>query len=338
MEEFDVIIVGASFAGLAVASKLQGNTLIIDRKEIGTNVTSACGTIVKFLESIGCESSILQTFGTAALHTENKEHHLPLADEFCTIDYWKFCNEYFKQSNAEFRKENVIGMKNGLIKTDKSIYKAKFYADCSGWSAVLANSIVKDFVDKDKLSIAIETEIPYEDNLLRFFIDDKIVENGAGWLFPAGANSRFGVGSYGKNPKINKCLKDFVESYGLKVGSVHGNCIPYGLREPVIDNIFLAGDSVGNVLPLTAEGIRPAIRAGTFCGDIINKVLKSQIKLSEGVQKYMQFSFKNKKYYDYLARLQRRMLNPSNSRINFMFKLLSLNPVASFALRKYESI
>src|SRR3990167_3098526 len=132
MEEFDVVVVGASFAGLAVASKLEGNILLIDRKEIGTNVTSACGTIVKFLEGIGCESSILQTFDTAALHTKYKEYHIPLADHFCTVDYFRFCNEYFKQSNAEFRKENVIGIENGLVKTDKNFYKAKIYVDASG--------------------------------------------------------------------------------------------------------------------------------------------------------------------------------------------------------------
>ncbi len=338
MEEFDIVIVGASFAGLAVASKLKGNVLLIDRKEIGTNVTSACGTIVKFLEGIDCESSILQTFNTAALRTKNKEHHMPLADQFCTIDYFNFCNKYFKQSDAEFRKENVIGIENGLVKTDKNFYKAKIYADASGWGAVLTNSIVKGFIDMDKLSIAMETEIQYEDNLLRFFIDDRIIENGAAWLFPAGKNSRFGVGSYGKNSKIHKSLKDFVESYGLKVGSVHGNYIPYTLREPVIGNIFLVGDSRGNVLPLTAEGIRPSIRAGIFCGDVINQILKSKITLKEGTQIYKNFCLKNKRYYDYLLKLQKRMLNPSNSKVNLIFKMLSLKPIASLALRKYETI
>lgn len=338
MEEFDAIIVGASFAGLAVASRLKGNVLLIDRKDIGTNVTSACGTLVKFLESIDCESSILQTFDTAALHTKDKEHHIPLADEFCTIDYFKFCNEYFKQSNAKFVKAEVKGVSNGFIATNNGKYKARIMVDCSGWSAVLASSIARDFVEKGKLSIAIETEIPYEDNLLRFFINDKIVENGAAWLFPAGKNSRFGVGSYGKNPKINKSLKDFVGSYGLKVGSVHGNFIPCTLREHVVGNIFLVGDSVGNVLPLTAEGIRPAIRAGIFCGDIINDILKSKITLKEGAQIYRNFCLKNKKYYNYLLKLQRRMLRPSNTRVNMIFNMLSLRQIASFALRKYEKI
>src|SRR3989338_6380913 len=108
MEKFDAIIVGASFAGLAAASRLKGSVLLLDKKDIGTNLTSACGSIAKFIESIECEKSILQTFDTAALYSEKNEYIFPLADQFCTIDYFKFCNEYFKQSGAEFRKEHVV--------------------------------------------------------------------------------------------------------------------------------------------------------------------------------------------------------------------------------------
>lgn len=34
--KYDAIIIGASFAGLAVASRLRGNILLIDKKEIET--------------------------------------------------------------------------------------------------------------------------------------------------------------------------------------------------------------------------------------------------------------------------------------------------------------
>ncbi|MBC8500379.1 MAG: NAD(P)/FAD-dependent oxidoreductase [Nanoarchaeota archaeon] len=339
MEEFDIIIVGASFAGLAVASELKSNVLLLDRKDIGTNVTSACGTIVKFVESIRLEKSILQTFDAATLHTaKNKIHHIPLADEFCTIDYSIFCNQFFKQSDAEFRKENVSGLKEGAIITDKRKYKAKIYVDCSGWSAILASSIDKRFVDKKKLSVAIETEIPYKDNKLRFFVDEKIIENGMGWLFPAGENSRLGVGSYGKNPRLMQSLKNFVSSYGLKLNGAHGNYIPHYLRKPTIDNIFVVGDAAGNVLPLTVEGIRPAIRAGKYCGRIAQQIIEGKISLEEGSRRYSYFCLKNKKYYDYLLKAQRRMSHSPNWKLNFVTKFLSMKPIAKWALKKYEAI
>ena len=47
MKEYDVIIAGASFAGLAVASRItRGKVLLIDRKEIGAYQVSTCGTTV----------------------------------------------------------------------------------------------------------------------------------------------------------------------------------------------------------------------------------------------------------------------------------------------------
>ncbi len=254
MEKYDAIIAGASFAGLAVASRLKGNVLLLDRKDIGINATSACGSITEFVENIGCGKSILQTFDTAALHTKNKIHHIPLADQFCTIDYFNFCNEYFKQSNAEFRKEHAIGIENGFVRTNKNKYEAKIYVDCSGWAAVLASSIHKDFVDREKLSVGVETEIPYKDDKLRFFIDDNIVENGAGWIFPAGENSRFGVGSYGKNPKLMQSLKTFVKGYGLELNGTHGNYIPHYLRKPVVENIFIVGGCRWKCPPINCRG------------------------------------------------------------------------------------
>ena len=56
MEKYDVIIAGASFAGLAVASKItNGRALLIDRKYIGVHQTSACGTTIGLVKEVGCE-------------------------------------------------------------------------------------------------------------------------------------------------------------------------------------------------------------------------------------------------------------------------------------------
>ena len=55
MKKYDIIIAGASFAGLSVASKLKGNVLLIDRKDIGTHVTSACGTTANLMKEVKCE-------------------------------------------------------------------------------------------------------------------------------------------------------------------------------------------------------------------------------------------------------------------------------------------
>src|SRR5579871_5124467 len=62
----DVLICGASFAGLAVARELAGSgadVLMIDRYEIGERQTSACGIPTGWLQALGLEGSMRQTFG-----------------------------------------------------------------------------------------------------------------------------------------------------------------------------------------------------------------------------------------------------------------------------------
>ena len=47
------LIVGASFAGLAVARRLAGRVLLLDRNEVGAVQTSACGTPLWVPQALG---------------------------------------------------------------------------------------------------------------------------------------------------------------------------------------------------------------------------------------------------------------------------------------------
>ena len=57
----EVLICGASFAGLAVARELAGSgasVLVVDRYEIGERQTSACACPTPWLEALGLSDSI----------------------------------------------------------------------------------------------------------------------------------------------------------------------------------------------------------------------------------------------------------------------------------------
>jgi flavin-dependent dehydrogenase len=57
---YDVIVCGASFAGLTVARQLAGSgarVVVLDRYEIGERQTSACGIPTAWLEAMGLEGS-----------------------------------------------------------------------------------------------------------------------------------------------------------------------------------------------------------------------------------------------------------------------------------------
>src|SRR4051795_9327687 len=69
---FDVLICGASFAGLAVARELRATgarVLVVDRYEIGERQTSACAAPTEWLRALDLEHAILQTFDSIVVHT-----------------------------------------------------------------------------------------------------------------------------------------------------------------------------------------------------------------------------------------------------------------------------
>src|SRR5215208_5073070 len=85
----DVLICGASFAGLAVARELAGSgarTLIVDRYEVGERQTSACAAPTEWLVNLGLEESIRQTFGSLLVHTPRRTARWPLPWTFSTFD------------------------------------------------------------------------------------------------------------------------------------------------------------------------------------------------------------------------------------------------------------
>src|SRR5947208_13293184 len=86
----DVLICGASFAGLAVARELAASgadVLVVDRYEIGERQTSACGIPTPWLEAMGLTEALQQTFGELVIHTPHITVRFDLPFSFSTFDY-----------------------------------------------------------------------------------------------------------------------------------------------------------------------------------------------------------------------------------------------------------
>src|SRR3712207_6841937 len=101
--EWDVLICGASFAGLAVARSLRGSgarVLVIDRYEIGERQTSACAAPTELLHRLGLSASVRQTFGSLVVHTPRVHGRWPLPFTFSTFDYKQLCDLLWEQCDA----------------------------------------------------------------------------------------------------------------------------------------------------------------------------------------------------------------------------------------------
>src|SRR3954447_26787588 len=76
--DWDVIVCGASFAGLAVCRELSNSNhpparvLMLDRYEVGERQTSACAAPTVWLEALDLQGSIRQTFPDLVFHTPLK--------------------------------------------------------------------------------------------------------------------------------------------------------------------------------------------------------------------------------------------------------------------------
>src|SRR3954465_10998209 len=91
---FDVLICGASFAGLAVARELRGTgakVLIVDRYDVGERQTSACAAPTQWLRNLGLEAAIRQTFGDLLVHAPARDFRWHLPFTFSTFDYPTLC-------------------------------------------------------------------------------------------------------------------------------------------------------------------------------------------------------------------------------------------------------
>ena len=91
-----------------------------------------------------------------------------------------------------------------------------------------------------------------------------------------------------------------------------GNWIPHQMRAPVEDGIFFVGDSAGHCLPTTAEGIRTALYFGLACGRELRLVLDGRQTREQALTRYADFCEEHRWAFTWLLRVQRWVgrLNP----------------------------
>lgn len=328
---YDVVIVGASFAGLAVASQLKGKILLLDKAEVGEGEKSTCGVPFNLIKNLGLKHAVAQKVKEAIIYFNDSQISVDLPEPYCTIDYKKFCQLLLKKSSAEFIKANAKGIVRHRILTNKSSYKAKIFVDASGPKAVLISSLNPNW--QRHCFFGVNIKIPYQTKKFHFFINPKIIPNGYAWAFPAGDVTRFGVGSYA-TAGINflECLKKFVQSFDLKfVGQLYGGFISSNLKDPIFNGIWAVGDAAGQALPLTGEGIRTAIKFGMRAGQEIQKFLDGKQTLVQAQQNYRQFVLSKALIYKILFWMQNLMRYPK-----FLYLLTKL--LKNFLLESYFRI
>jgi len=305
---YDCVIVGGSFAGLAVALQLRGfRVLILDRYPIGAHQTSACATALATIRAVGAESAVLEEHTAIVLHTAGQAISFELDDPFVTFDYRRFCQAMLAQTDAEVRLARATGYRDGVVWTDRGPVRGRFVVDASGWNSVLGHSLQPPR-PVQVAGYALETELPVRPDLpagLHFFFVRRIVPQGYAWIFPCGAFTRFGVGTSLRGFPLQDALRRFLADFGLTPGRTHGGMLTVDFYEPVVGDLFVAGDAAGQCPPLTGEGIRIALYHGLHCGRAIRGALRGEMTPQEARTLYRQMVIEQHRTYQRLKRLQR---------------------------------
>jgi flavin-dependent dehydrogenase len=306
--DYDVLICGASFAGLAVARELAGSgarVLIVDRYEIGERQTSACAAPTAWLENLGLARSIRQTFDTLVIHTPERTFRWRLPWTFSTFDYRQLCGLLYGQCDASFETATVEGRTGSVVHTDRGDLAAPLIVDALGWRRVLSNSREPIQPPNARLSRGLEVHPHGEGDDLEIWIDPKYVPAGYSWSFPAADEVRVGVGSFRPRDHVKEPTVRLAADLGHEPVRYQGNWIPHQLRRAVEDGVFFVGDSAGHCLPTTAEGIRTALYFGLACGRELRAAVEGRQARAQALARYAAFSDEQAWRFRWLLRVQR---------------------------------
>ena len=304
---FDVLICGASFAGLAVARELAGSgarVLMVDRYEVGERQTSACAAPTEWLTNLGLEGSIRQTFGDLLVHAPSRDFRWRLPFTFSTFDYPTLCALLRAQGDAAFETAKVDGRTGDTVHTDRGDLRAPLIVDALGWRRVLSNADPGIQPPEARLSRGLEVHPHGRGADLELWLDPAYVRAGYSWSFPADDELRVGVGSFDPRDHVKEPTVRLAGDLDVPAVRYQGNWIPHQMRAPVEDGVFFAGDSAGHCLPTTAEGIRTALYFGLACGRELRAVIEGRREREQALTRYAAFCDAHRRAFDWLLRVQ----------------------------------
>jgi flavin-dependent dehydrogenase len=307
-ERADVVICGASFAGLAVARELAGSSkdvLILDRYEIGERATSACAVPTPWMAAMGVQDAARQELPGMSFSTPRGRVRYRLPWSWTAFDYRSLCELLWAQcGDARFETAVVHGRTGDTVHTDRGDVSAPLLVDAAGWRRVLGDPHVQP--PEATLSRGLEVHPHDADGTdLDIWLDRDLIRRGYGWSVPAAGERRVGTLSYDPHDHVKEPTRALARRLDVETVRYQGNWFPHALREATVDGAFCVGDSAGHCFPLSGEGIRPAFYFGIACGRELRAVLDGGQSREQALARYRAFHEQHRPAFRRAARLQR---------------------------------
>lgn len=345
----DVLVCGASFAGLAVARELAGagaDVLVVDRYEIGARATSACAAPTPWLRAMGVAGAIRRELPAMTFTTPHGTVRYRLPWSWSAFDYRELCELLWAQcGDARFERATVSGRAAGgvgvggrdriAVASDRGDLEAPLVVDAMGWRRVLTEPHHQPPDAPLSRGLEVHPEAHAEGDALDVWVERSLVRRGYGWRVPAGAEARIGVGSYDPRQHVRRPTDALAARVDAPAVRYQGNWFPHRLRAATDGDVIYVGDSAGHCFPLSGEGIRTAFYFGIAAARELRAVLDGAKSRERAFADYAAFHDGHAPAFRRALRLQRLVPALPPRALTLLLRALRPQPLVDRAFGWY---
>ncbi len=268
---YDLIIVGGGVAGCRLASRLDLDTLLLEKSK---EITLKDSGIVsqRFLDMFGTDLVEHKINAMEAVSPSGKTFRLssetPFAYIIDRVGFSRFLRkEAGKKANVRYEfAEKVVYEKDSVsVITDKEEHKARMVVGCDG--ALSSVRKCAGITPPDMYpGILMKTKEKITGENIQVFFNKFFSPEFFSWIIPQ--NNEYGLIT-GIRPREH--LDYFRKKQNLPGGWLHSHVIPAGSTQSYAERTILAGDACGQTKPLTGGGIIFSLRACQHAENTINE-------------------------------------------------------------------
>jgi digeranylgeranylglycerophospholipid reductase len=295
MKTYDVVIVGAGFAGLSVASHLSDSGLKVavleKNKEVHDYSSHYKATYMNTVKKFGIEGSVVKRYKKTYFHSKSRKAAVNLSQENAALIDTKKALDILKSKSkaAVIYNSEIIGAKRTKGEIELTDFKGRKFAgkmviDASGRSFALSKLVSNRLPKAIFKFYGFDIEnVALDDNEAGFFLDTRFGKAGM-WIYPY-SKSRCQIVGCEIEPLTETTKEHMRENllraikghklYNLKNAKIIPKTelfyeIPIEPMEKMYaGRLLLVGDSAGQAAPLMGEGIRPALEMGAEAAAVV---------------------------------------------------------------------
>lgn len=291
---YDVVVVGAGFAGLACARRAAQrglSVLVLERQSGPGERIHTTGILVKKAwEEWKVPPGLVRKIRRVRIYTPS-HRFVELEREsyfFMVTDTGRLMGHLAgetRRAGAEVRfGEKYEGVTPGRVGLDlrESGVSCRFLVGADGARSLVAASVGLDRNRRFLKGVEWEFEpVAGADGCLHCFVDPECAPGYIGWVVPGVGVTQVGLAVHRHDrtdlPRFVAKIDGLFGLSGKRVLEKRGGVIPIGglLRKFYRDRVLLIGDAAGMVSPLTAGGIHNAYRYGRLAGDALADHLRA---------------------------------------------------------------